>query len=119
MRPGITARLQREHEDGEHRRNGDQRDDSGSNRPGEVAAVAEARDAAAHGLATCGTQLRGTCRSPQAPSSGGASAATASGDSNWSASCSASAKALAASITGSTRLDPIKANAQARIAGQR
>ena len=41
---------------------------------------------------------------PPLPSNRASSAATASGDRRWSASCSASAKALAASITGSTRL---------------
>src|SRR5580704_11790428 len=99
MRPGIAARVQREHADGEHRCNGDQRDDHRRDLPVKIAAVAEARDAAVHGLATGGPQLLSVWRSTRVPSNGAASAATASGDSNWSASCSASAKALAASIT--------------------
>src|SRR6185295_20410708 len=119
MRPGIAARLKREHEDGDDRRNRDQRDEKRRHRPREPAARASPRDAAAHRIWTRRAQLRSVGRSPRAPSNGAASAATASGDRNWSASCSASAKALAASITGSTRLDPVSASAQARMAGQR
>jgi hypothetical protein len=54
MRPGIAARLQRNEGDGDDRQKRDQRDEERRRRPGEIAALLEARNPPAKkDLATC------------------------------------------------------------------